>query len=664
MAPPTFGSVGTPLPGGESNGTAAIPIPSGMVAGQTALVFVYVQVTGAVTPTGTHAATMHELTPAPVVTGSQGQSLHVFWHVATGSESGTYNFSWNENSGDPWRGGIAVRFSGTDTTNPVDVFTSATLTTAGTNGPQVQVTPTGTDRRLVWAGSNWAGATWTLTPSGYNATSGPDGGKHVSNGDAIGVASVAWPTQVASGQVRGQANNSAKQTAWLIALRPPAAAAPTVGAGPDETIALGGTVDRVATENANGSTITDRGWTVQSGPAEVGDTLSDTATLSWTPTVAGTYVLQYEATNAIGTGTDTATINVAGRAGPTRFYLTNSTAPVSPAFTPSGSGGGAGGWDQTTTAIRGAASLTKSGANTSVAGTETNANTSWDVLLGQWVSPSVVNAGIVQGNYAFSIGRQASNQTPDPPDLVFHIVVKVVNSAGDTVRDYADAAAFSALWPLSMIASDNSGTLDTPVSAQVGDRIVIEIGFRAQNDVTATRSGQMRYGGTDPTDLVPNDSGSLVTSRSPWFQFDSATVAALFGNVAPTVDAGPDAPVTLGGTFSRTATEDNDGPSITSREWQIVSGPGAGTTIGNAAALSWEPAQPGVYVLRYFATNTVGTGVDDVTVTVNDPGDAPTVDAGGDADLALGDTLTRTADEDDGGSAITSRQWLLVSGPE
>ncbi|MBL8926314.1 MAG: hypothetical protein JNM77_08745 [Pseudonocardia sp.] len=89
--------------------------------------------------------------------------------------------------------------------------------------------------------------------------------------------------------------------------------------------------------------------------------------------------------------------------------------------------------------------------------------------------------------------------------------------------------------------------------------------------------------------------------------------------VAPTVSAGADVPAHTEDTaLTRTATEPSDGgQAITSRSWTIVSGPaGVGTTIGTAAALSWTPATPGSYVLRYSATNSIGTGTDDVAVEV------------------------------------------------
>lgn len=48
----------------------------------------------------------------------------------------------------------------------------------------------------------------------------------------------------------------------------------------------------------------DRSWQVISGPAHVGEILSWSTDVSFTPTVAGTYTLRYSATNEHGTGTD------------------------------------------------------------------------------------------------------------------------------------------------------------------------------------------------------------------------------------------------------------------------------------------------------------------------------------------------------------------------
>lgn len=93
---------------------------------------------------------------------------------------------------------------------------------------------------------------------------------------------------------------------------------------------------------------------------------------------------------------------------------------------------------------------------------------------------------------------------------------------------------------------------------------------------------------------------------------------------APTVDAGTNGATTTGTAFTRTANENNGGSTITSREWTVESGPaGVGTTIGTAAALNWTPTVAGTYVLRYTATNAVGTGTATFTLTATAPNTIP-----------------------------------------
>src|SRR5690606_17165945 len=54
---------------------------------------------------------------------------------------------------------------------------------------------------------------------------------------------------------------------------------------------------------ASNPAVTARAWRVVSGPAQVGATLSTSATLNWTPTTAGIYTLRYSATHPAGTAT-------------------------------------------------------------------------------------------------------------------------------------------------------------------------------------------------------------------------------------------------------------------------------------------------------------------------------------------------------------------------
>lgn len=77
---------------------------------------------------------------------------------------------------------------------------------------------------------------------------------------------------------------------------------PKIDLGGSISIGLGYGVNRTAVEDNGGDEITERSWVIQSGPVGVGTTVGTTATLTWTPSVAGVYTIQYSATNSAGTG--------------------------------------------------------------------------------------------------------------------------------------------------------------------------------------------------------------------------------------------------------------------------------------------------------------------------------------------------------------------------
>lgn len=94
------------------------------------------------------------------------------------------------------------------------------------------------------------------------------------------------------------------------------AAVPVVDAGVDASHLVSTQFNRTASENDGGAAITDRSWTIESGPTGVGSEIGTAAALAWTPTVVGEYILQYAATNTAGTGTDTVTVTVYAAATP------------------------------------------------------------------------------------------------------------------------------------------------------------------------------------------------------------------------------------------------------------------------------------------------------------------------------------------------------------
>jgi hypothetical protein len=87
---------------------------------------------------------------------------------------------------------------------------------------------------------------------------------------------------------------------------------PTVDVGKDMFGTAGFEISIQAVESGGG--ITDRSWTVVSGPAEVATEIGTTSLLSWFPATAGAYELEYRVWNSAGQAYDTVfvTVNATG----------------------------------------------------------------------------------------------------------------------------------------------------------------------------------------------------------------------------------------------------------------------------------------------------------------------------------------------------------------
>ncbi|HEY9354616.1 MAG TPA: alkaline phosphatase D family protein [Nocardioides sp.] len=217
--------------------------------------------------------------------------------------------SWPSVTSITWPSATAT--SAATASNAVTAHTTASMTPAANmdvKAVAVCVIDLGPDALVTMTppGAPWTTVTNTVTPS-----------PAASESEIITVAEQQIAGTGSPTAFTATFTTSAVEEAFLLPLilngTAPAASGPTVGAGADESIALGTALPtRTATENLNGGpAITSRAWTISSGPAGVGTTIGTAATLSgWTPSAAGTYVIQYAATNSNGTGTATATITV------------------------------------------------------------------------------------------------------------------------------------------------------------------------------------------------------------------------------------------------------------------------------------------------------------------------------------------------------------------
>jgi hypothetical protein len=214
-----------------------------------------------------------------------------------------------------------------------------------------------------------------------------------------------------------------------------------------------------------------------------------------------------------------------------RFYFSN-TAPL---WVP----GVASGYLDDVTALSGARQLTEApaGAATSRTVAETSAENPWWVLLGQWVSHPAAQAGVLDIAHEAVLGFQESSADAN---LNATLTVWVTQGATSSRRGTAVNRFYGELpTTASGLQLTPSGTVasESPVSFQRGDRIVIEVVYRATTTATTSYSGTVHYGGTGTPDLA---AGVTTLSRPGWIDLQM-TPGIVF---APGVDAA--APTAVG----------------------------------------------------------------------------------------------------------------------
>jgi len=196
----------------------------------------------------------------------------------------------------------------------------------------------------------------------------------------------------------------------------------------------------------------------------------------------------------------------------TRFFLPSTGGPlnnITPAF---------GAWDETANAgARLACVTTKiSSAMTSVTVAKGTGTTR--ALVRQYISAPIaaqtIGAGTVKGQV-----RALESAVNDNLDLV-PLLIRVCSGDGSTYRspdiislgDYAAVLEFGTTLTNRIIAD---GDATSSVTAQDGDRIVIEIGIK--NSTTGTSvSGDLNFGDNSGTDLLENTTDTAA--NNPWVE--------------------------------------------------------------------------------------------------------------------------------------------------
>lgn len=171
----------------------------------------------------------------------------------------------------------------------------------------------------------------------------------------------------------------------------------------------------------------------------------------------------------------------------------------------------------------------KTGATTTAARAEVSTSSTWSVLLSRFVTDPINNAATIDGAVTLCLGLLESNAAAD---MITQLHAYVMVGDTDVVRGPLTPLALGGAieWPIVATGAPSGAgvlltTTLTAVNAQVGDRIVVEVGFRAQNSVNTSYTGTLYYGGTaaDLSDGSPN-----VTNRPGWVDFAGAGVANAF----------------------------------------------------------------------------------------------------------------------------------------
>jgi len=216
------------------------------------------------------------------------------------------------------------------------------------------------------------------------------------------------------------------------------------------------------------------------------------------------------------------------------YYSADTAAPgISPAFDAS--------WERTTDAVRRNLENDKidtdvnAPINLAVASGSTNTPAgASDILIAQYISGQLSGSQTISGAIK---GRMRASENTGAADMRTQCVVRVVDSAGTTVRGTliaSDGSALASEWATSITNRKvplGSPATPTSVAAQDGDRIVVEVGYRKHENATTSRTGTIQVGAILGATDLPEDE-TTTAANAPWIEFADTLV---FKSTVPTL---------------------------------------------------------------------------------------------------------------------------------
>jgi hypothetical protein len=183
-----------------------------------------------------------------------------------------------------------------------------------------------------------------------------------------------------------------------------------------------------------------------------------------------------------------------------------------------------GAWDDTTKAS--ATALYQIATNTTLTPTseaETSISGEWDVILRRFVTQPATSAGTLTGTMGWTFYVQESSASAD---MYFHVHAYVTQGDSDTPRGTILTDAIGGTeWHSSLSIRSDSGVAISDLAIQVGDRIVVEVGYRATNTSATSYVGYLYY-----------NTGSSFTSGYIDFSDASSLFASQYAFLDSTIE--------------------------------------------------------------------------------------------------------------------------------
>lgn len=217
-----------------------------------------------------------------------------------------------------------------------------------------------------------------------------------------------------------------------------------------------------------------------------------------------------------------------------RLFLGNG----SPGYTPSTKRGT---WNDSSSTVVGSlkADVANCGSNTSTSKAEAVSTNNYNVLLGRFVSDAFAAGGTVPAGAIRILAGVRESSTSMNAFYRVHIYITTGDSDTPRATIVTDTVPTNTLeWYQNTSGGAGWDSITfghSTFDCQAGDRVVVELGYQAQNTSTTSFTGFLYYGGTGTTELGHGDTN--VTTRVGFIDF--AQFDPLFDPMETGTDTSP-----------------------------------------------------------------------------------------------------------------------------